>query len=123
MYSLVVFAVLFSAAALAQTVTGTLEGRVSDPAGATVPNAAIRAKESSTGALRSTQSNAEGYYQLPFLALGAYDVTIESPGFQGQSGRAEIALNRATVLNFQLKVAGVQESVTEIGRASCRERV
>ncbi|MGH9657780.1 MAG: carboxypeptidase regulatory-like domain-containing protein, partial [Bryobacteraceae bacterium] len=97
---------------LAQTVTGTLEGRLTDPAGAAIPGASVRIKEVSTGAARSAQTNAEGLYQFAFLALGTYDVTAEAQGFQTQAGKAAIALNRATVLSFNLKLAGVQQEIT-----------
>ena len=63
----------------AQTVTGTLEGRVLDPTGAAVANASIRVKELSTGVSRVSQSNAEGLYQFAFLALGNYEVVAAVP--------------------------------------------
>ena len=37
---------------------------------------------------------------------------MDAPGFQTQSGKVNVALNRTTVLNFRMAVAGVQESVT-----------
>ena len=52
----------------AQTVTGTLEGRVTDPAGAVVPAAQIKIKEINTGTVRSSDTNDEGFFQIPYLA-------------------------------------------------------
>lgn len=97
---------------VAQTATGTLEGRVTDPAGSVVPRAQVRIKETSTGAVRSTQTNAEGFYQIPYLPLGTYEISIEAPGFQAQTGRAIIELNRTTVLNLNLALAGTQQTIT-----------
>jgi len=55
---------VLAAAANAQTVTGTVEGRVTDPAGATVPAATVRAKEVSTGTARAAQTNSEASTNL-----------------------------------------------------------
>src|SRR5438128_1456308 len=103
---------LLTAAASAQTVTGTVEGHVTDPTGAIAAAATVRAKEVSTGTSRSTRTNPEGFYSFAFVGLGDYELTVEAPGFQSQTGRVTVALNRTTVLNFRLAVAGVQESVT-----------
>ena len=103
---------LFAASAAAQTVTGTLEGRVTDPAGAVVPGVQVKIKEVNTGTARSSETNAEGLYQIPYLALGAYEVSIEAAGFQPLTARAAIELNRTTVLNLNLALAGTQQAVT-----------
>src|SRR5713226_2260591 len=103
---------LLTTAASAQTVTGTVEGHVTDPTGAMAAAATVRAKEVSTGTARSTRTNAEGFYTFAFVGLGDYELTVDAPGFQSQTGRVNVALNRTTVLNFRLAVAGVQESVT-----------
>lgn len=108
---LVAFA-LYVSAAVAQTVTGTLEGRVTDPAGASIPAVQVRAKEISTGIARSSQTNPEGTFQIPYLPLGTYDVSVEAPGFQALNVRATVELNRATVLNLNVAVAGTQQAIT-----------
>jgi hypothetical protein len=113
---LIAFAVCVPAA-VAQTVTGTLEGRVTDPAGAFVPAAQVRVKEISTGMTRSSETNTEGSFQIPYLPLGTYDVSTEAPGFQAQTVRATIELNRTTVLNVNLAVAGTQQAITVTGVA------
>lgn len=59
----------------AQTVTGTLEGRIPDPSGAVIAGAEVSAKNSETGLTRATKTNDAGYFQITFLPLGAYDVT------------------------------------------------
>jgi hypothetical protein len=108
----VVFLTLLTAAAHAQTATGTVEGRVVDPAGAGVPGAAVHAKEASVGAVRMTLTNSDGFYEFSYLGPGDYELTVEAPRLEQQTGRASVALNRTTVLNFHLALAGVKESVT-----------
>jgi hypothetical protein len=112
MLRILIALVVCVSSAFAQTVTGTLEGRVTDPAGASVPAAGVRIKEISTGVTRSSETNLEGLFQIPYLPLGTYEVAIEAPGFQAQTVRAAIELNRATVLNVNLTVAGTQQAIT-----------
>ncbi len=102
---------LWTSAAFAQMVAGVIQGRVADSSGAVTPGAEVRAKEISTAAVRSTLTNSEGFYEFSYLAVGEYDLTVEAPKFTPQTGRARVELNRTTVLNFQLSVAGVQEHV------------
>jgi len=85
---------MLSAVTHAQTVTGNVEGRVIDPAGAVVPGATVRAKEASTGALRATRTNSDGFYEFSYLGPGDYELTVEASGFERQSGRAGVTLNR-----------------------------
>lgn len=58
---------IYTPVAIAQVVTATLTGTVTDSSGATVPGATVTATETSTGTSRSTQTSAEGVYTLPFL--------------------------------------------------------
>jgi len=44
-----------------QTVTGTLEGRVTDSSGAVIAAAPVSAKNLDTGLTRSTKSNQDGH--------------------------------------------------------------
>src|SRR5258708_33409924 len=103
---------LFAVSGFAQTVTGTLEGLVTDPAGAAVPTAQIRIKDINTGAARSTASNAEGRFQIPYLPISTYDVTVEAAGFQRHTSRATIELNRTTVIDAGLVVEGTQQAIS-----------
>ena len=45
-----------------QTVTGTLEGRVTDSSGAVIAGARLEAKNAETGLTRATATNQEGFY-------------------------------------------------------------
>ena len=107
----VVILTLLAAAAYAQTATGVVEGRVVDPAGAVLPGAAVRAKEASTGTVRATRTNSDGFYEFSYLGLGDYELTVEAARFQPRTGRASVELNSTTVLNFELALAGMQQTV------------
>jgi outer membrane receptor protein involved in Fe transport len=108
-----VLIVLGAMAAAAQTVSGTLAGRVVDPKGSVVPGATVEALEESTGAQRATVTNEAGLYRLPFLPIGRYRVTVTLPGFVTivRPG-IEVSLNATTTLDLQLSIASQSATVT-----------
>ena len=77
-----------------QTVTGTLEGRVTDSSGAVIAAAPVSAKNLDTGLTRSAKSNQDGYYQLTFLPVGPYTLTTDAPGFGKTRRPAQVELKR-----------------------------
>src|SRR5438128_12580889 len=96
----------------AQTISGTIIGRVTDPTVAVVPNATITARSEQTDLTREAVTNQEGYYSLTFLPVGPYELTVGLKGFQRQvkTGVA-VDLNQNTVSNFTLKPSPVAESI------------
>ena len=74
-----VFAVLAFLASMATAQsTSQLNGSVSDPSGATVPDATITLTDAATGLQRSTTSNRSGLYQ--FLDVPPGDYRLEAIG-------------------------------------------
>ena len=67
--------------AFAQTVTGTLQGTVSDAKGAVVQGADVVIRNMETGQERTVKTNSEGAYTATFLPLGRYTVTASGTGF------------------------------------------
>ena len=102
----------FGSIAVAQTVTGTLQGTVTDPNGAVVAGAQIVIRNVETGQERTVTANSNGFYVAPFLPLGRYHVTAELKGFtRALTENIEINLNQTRVQNFTLKPAEVSETV------------
>jgi hypothetical protein len=110
--------VLQLASAQTQAVNGSIRGRVTDPAGAPVPKATIDVSNSATGFNRSVESNDEGYYVLPNLAIGVYTVTIKKEGFDSQR-HLDIRLDAGTeaVIDAPLKVGAVSTTIEVTGGA------
>ena len=108
-----VCAVLLSApGAFAQTVTGTLEGTVTDAKGAVIPGAEVVVLNAETGQVRNLKTNGDGYYVAPFLPLGRYKVTASNTGFTAVTQEnVEITLNQTRVINLTLNPSGVTEAV------------
>jgi len=97
----------------AQTVTGSLSGHVTDSSGALVPNVRITVRQVDTGSRRQTISGSEGYYLIPFLPLGTYEVTAEFQGFATVVHKnIAVTLNKTTSLDIVLTPSTAQETVT-----------
>ncbi len=67
--------------ALAQMVTGSVTGLVTDPSGAVIANAKVTAENVATGVKTVAQTNGAGAYTIRFLPIGTYTVTVEAKGF------------------------------------------
>ena len=63
---------LMSVITRAQTVTGNLDGRVTDPPGGAIPGVQVVARNMDTGVERATATNEDGYFAMPFLPIGIY---------------------------------------------------
>ncbi len=96
----------------AQTQFGRIVGRVTDASNAIVPGVTISATYPLTGAKFTAQSNDDGYYVLPNLHYGRYDVTVTKPGFAPyRVERVEVASSTATTLDISLAVATTMETI------------
>jgi hypothetical protein len=104
----------FSVAAFAQTETGQISGKVTDPNGAAVPGATVTAKNTGTGAERTATTDADGVYTMTNLQPGIYDVTATGTGFQPGTQRAEVSTGGRLTLDVPLGVAAVGASVTVV---------
>ena len=75
------FSLLLAVAAFAQSDRGTITGTVSDPAKALVPDAAVIAVDSETGATYDTVTTGTGNFTLPSLPAGVYNLSVSAAGF------------------------------------------
>ncbi len=73
---------VLSAIAFAQSDRGTITGTVTDPAGAVIGGAAIKAKNTATGMEYPTVTTNTGNYTLAQLPTGPYELTVSMSGFK-----------------------------------------
>lgn len=73
--------------AQSQANTGNIEGRVTDPNAASLPNVTVTATNLATGLQKSAQTNDEAVYRIVFLPPGAYKV--ETSGARPRARRSE----------------------------------
>src|SRR5438093_13447664 len=81
--SWVIVYMLFGTLSYGQSIFATLTGVVSDPSGAVVPNAKVHLRNESTGSMRDTVANNDGYFSFVSVPVGdfTYDLTVEAQGF------------------------------------------
>jgi hypothetical protein len=93
-------------------VTATISGRVTDPSNAAVSGAKVSATSVERGIAYPATTNAEGYYNLPNLLVGDYNVRVENAGFQtATQSNITLQMNQVAKLDFQLQVGNVQTLV------------
>ncbi len=80
--ALALSAVLLSAgASYGQAIYGSLNGTVTDPTGAAVPNATVTVTDISKGTSVTVTSNSSGAYTVEHLIPDSYSIKITAPGF------------------------------------------
>jgi len=105
--------------ASAQSQFATLSGTVRDESGAVVRGGKVTVTNALSGEPRVTESNDDGFFAVPSLPAGKYNVTIELAGFQKWVGKG-ITLNGgdSRSLDIAMKVGAVTESVVVESTAS-----
>ena len=98
--------------ASAQSQFATLSGTVVDNSGAVVSGANVTVTLSHSAETRKTVTNAEGFFSLPALPAGTYEVSVEGKGFQRWHG-TDIALNASDsrTMKIELKVGSATETI------------
>ncbi len=108
---------LTAALAMGQVTTGTLQGTITDPSGAVVPNAKVTAVNASTQFSRSATTNPDGTYTLPGLPPGTYDVTIQAGNFASQKRRVDVTVGSRNGLDVPLALSSAGTVVEVVGES------
>ncbi len=102
---------LVALAGQAQTFRGAINGTVSDPSGASVPNAQVKATETATGLDHTTNTTSDGQYSFQDLPLGFYKVTVTATGFPPYTiDKVEVVAG--TIYTLPIKLSMQQQSTT-----------
>ncbi len=67
--------------AMAQEVTATVNGVVTDPGGAVIQNAVVMVKDLDRGTTWPSKTNQSGYYNVSHLPVGQYEIRVIATGF------------------------------------------
>ncbi len=106
-----VFVLLGPTLSFAQGDTARLQGRVTDPKDAVVVGATVTVSNLGTGRAVTAQTDAEGFYVVPALPPGNYNVEVKTTGFKTSTRALTLQIAQVGVADFQLQLGAVTESV------------
>ncbi|HEU5415482.1 MAG TPA: carboxypeptidase-like regulatory domain-containing protein, partial [Candidatus Angelobacter sp.] len=111
--SLFVLVATFPAAGQVSAADAQLNGTVRDQTGSVIVKATISLRNLDTNHVYTASSGTTGFYILPNLPPGNYDLTVESKGFGKFSEKAvALRVGQVATLDVTLKVASAAEEVT-----------
>ena len=115
----VLFLVLtFVLPANAQTFRGAINGTVTDPSGAVVPAAHVKATNKATSIDYATESTSDGQFAFQDLPVGTYKVTVTAAGFPIlEVDNVSVAQGAIYTLPVQLKISQ-QSTTVEVSAAA-----
>jgi hypothetical protein len=96
---------------IGQSVNGSITGGVTDPSGAVVAGAHVVAHAVDTGVDTSTTTNTSGIYNIVFLPIGRYQVSVEANGFNTETLPA-FSLEARQTVQFNIKLSVGSSSTT-----------
>lgn len=88
----------------AQDFRATLTGIVTDPSGAAIPEATVKAIKIDTNTTKEVKTTSIGNYTVPYLDPGTYRIEVTAAGFQTLV-RDQIVLRVADKVNLPLQLA------------------
>jgi hypothetical protein len=104
------------------SVTGAINGTVTDASDAVVPGATVQLKDEGTGVTKDAVTNMSGSFEFRDLSFGSYQVTVTLQGFQTALYRKVIVESgRTTDLRVKLAPGGLEETVTVEGSSPVLE--
>ena len=93
---------------VAQQHRASLRGRVTDASGAPLAGAEVKATRPGTNEIRLTRTDAQGYFALAELAVGAYRLAISLSGYRNLEQTAELSVGQSLWLDAPLQVSATQ---------------
>ncbi|HEY0385999.1 MAG TPA: carboxypeptidase regulatory-like domain-containing protein, partial [Pyrinomonadaceae bacterium] len=113
LFLLFVLACASGVRAQTQITAGTIQGTVTDPQGAVVPDARVEIKNLETNLVKTLSTDADGRFVALQLPPGHYTVTISKQGFATIIQQDfPLTVGETVPLNLSMKISQVAESVT-----------
>ena len=108
-----IFVLVTTGTALAQSDRGTIAGTVLDSSGAVVQGASVTATGANTGAVYKTTSTDTGAYRIPDMQVGVYNLTITAAGFKTSEQKGLVVqINTTSSLDVTLQPGVVTDTLT-----------
>src|SRR6478672_3088092 len=108
----VVLFLVIASAGTAQTFRGGIHGVVTDPTGAVVASADVKATNDATGLSYTTNSSSAGEFGFADLPLGDYTIVVAQSGFDAfKVGGVRVSAGAIYNLPVKLRLAQLEASV------------
>ncbi len=106
------------AAPLGAQTSAVISGTVTDSSGAVISGAQLTVTNSGTGAVRNTESDAAGRYQVVSLPVGEYQIRAAKSGFTDEVRTGiDLVVGEDAAVDFKLTVGQSSQTVTVTGDA------
>jgi len=90
-----------------------VSGRITDASDAVIPGATVTLTGKATGIKTVSITNAEGYYVLPPLTPGTYEVTASAQGFSvSRLEGVTLEVGQSRTIHFKLNLGEIHQSIT-----------
>lgn len=110
-----VFTILFAASfAYSQVTTGQITGIVTDPNGAVVPGATVKATNTETNLSRETTTSGDGIYSFQLLPPGNYRVSATASGFVETGIQAVVNITQTTNADITLSIGQIDDNMVTV---------
>ena len=101
--------------AMAQAVFGQIEGTVTDPTGAAIPNATITVTDVAKGTTVTLTSNGTGEFTVEHLIPDSYTIKVTAAGFKGYEIKSlPVFADTTPKVNAVLAVGAASDQVIEV---------
>src|SRR6478609_6758987 len=82
LFAIVTMALLWAVPSAAQVLKGSISGTITDPQGAVVSGAAVKATNTAMGVTLTTTSDGSGSFHFNLIPVGDYKLEIAATGFK-----------------------------------------
>jgi hypothetical protein len=118
-FGLVLATTLLAINAYGQTFRGAINGTVSDPSGAVVTGASVKATNAATGVTLNTVTTSDGQFSFQDLPLGAYKIEVSAAGFRATAiDNVAVTAGGAYTLPVKLTPGAAGTTVVEVSAAA-----
>src|SRR6266496_1308443 len=110
---------LVAASAYGQTFRGAINGTVTDPSGAVVAGAIVKATNTGTAISLNTTTTSDGQFAFQDLALGTYKIEVSASGFRPATfDNISVTAGGAYTLPVKLTTGSAGTTIVEVAAAA-----
>src|ERR1700730_17104287 len=108
--------ILLAIPAVAQLPTGTILGVAKDSSGGVLPGVTVTITNVDTASKRVVTTGDDGFYRVPELPVGHYEVKGEHAGFKTETRRGiTLEVTQQAVINLTFEVGSAEQQVVVTG--------